>query len=84
MVEPVGELFAALESLSEGLWVDRESLRDAEDRVRALLGGRTGLGPADFREALPVTRKHLMPLLAHLDRVGITQRDGADRAVLEA
>jgi len=38
------------------------------------LGGREGLGPADFREVLPVTRKHLLPILVYLDTRGVTQR----------
>ena len=44
-------------------------------------GGRDGLSPADFREVVPVTRKHLMPLLAFLDGAGITTRTGDLRAV---
>ena len=42
------------------------------------LGGREGLGPAHFRDVLPVTRKHLIPLLGHFDAEGVTHRaDGA-------
>ena len=52
-------------------------IRDVQER----LGGRSGLGPADFRSVLPVSRKHLIPILEHLDRLGITDRRGEGRSV---
>ncbi|HZD05524.1 MAG TPA: SelB C-terminal domain-containing protein, partial [Longimicrobiales bacterium] len=70
-----------LEPLTDDLFVWAETLAGASRRVRELLGGQTSLGPADFREALPVTRKHLMPLLAYLDRVGVTVRRQEGREV---
>jgi selenocysteine-specific elongation factor len=51
-----------------------EVLEEAVRRIGAELGGRTGLGPADFREVLPVTRKHLLPILLYTDKAGITVR----------
>jgi len=69
--------------VTEGLYLDPAQMRDAEARVQSLLGGRSGLGPADFREALPVTRKHLIPILNYLDSTGITLRDGEGRRVPE-
>ena len=44
-------------------------------------GGRGRLGPADFREVLPVTRRHLIPLLAYLDGLGVTVRGDGGRQV---
>lgn len=61
--------------LGDAYWVATDALAEAADRVARELGGRTGLGPADFREVLPVTRKHLIPILAHLDAEGITFRE---------
>jgi hypothetical protein len=49
--------------------------------VSELLGGRSDLGPADFKDALPVTRKHLLPILAHFDQIGVTVRKGNVREV---
>jgi len=63
------------------LFIWSEALRSAGEDVTRLLGGREDLGPADFKEALPVTRKHLLPILAHFDQVGVTQRRGTGRAV---
>ena len=46
-----------------------------------MLGGQAGLGPADFRKVLPVTRKHLIPLLRYLDGIGVTTRLETGRRV---
>ena len=37
--------------------------------------------PADFREVLPVSRKHLIPLLNFFDGAGVTLRDAEGRSV---
>jgi hypothetical protein len=51
-----------------------EVLEGAVGGIRGELGGRTGLGPSDFREVLPVTRKHLLPILLYTDKAGVTVR----------
>lgn len=57
--------------------------REAADRlveaVREQLAGRGPLGPTDFRTAIPVSRKYLIPILEYLDRVGVTARQGERR-----
>ncbi len=66
--------------VGDTFWVAREELNRAAARIVEELGGREGLGPADFREVLPVTRKHLIPLLGHFDAEGVTHRmDGSRR-----
>lgn len=77
------EARGSLRSLGEDFLVWADALAEAEALVVEELGGRTELGPADFREALPVTRRHLMPLLAHMDGAGITVRRGGVRDVPE-
>jgi len=69
-----------IRTVADGYYVGVEVLEAAVARVRELLGGQTGLGPGDFREALPLTRKHLIPLLTYLDGQGTTTRldDGRD------
>ena len=66
-----------------GMWFDEGELE--------LLGEKAGrtvevedLGPADFRDVLSVSRKHLIPLLNHFDGSGVTVRHGAARAVPNA
>ena len=67
--------------VTDAFWALEATLAEAAAAVVERLGGRNGLGPADFREALPVTRKHLMPLLAHLDAAGVTLRTEEGRSV---
>lgn len=81
------ELFRYLEgqgilrAIEADLWVDTSALREAEHAVAQHLSGRSDLGPADFRDALPVSRRYLMPVLAYLDGVGVTIRRGSTRDV---
>ena len=75
------EVEGVLTSLHHGLFVWRDAVEAAIDAVGVELGGRKGLGPTDFREILPVTRKHLIPLLAHFDTRGVTVRRGGGREV---
>ena len=77
----LAEAEGALTLLEDDLFVDAAALARAGGRVQEVLGGRTGLGPADFREVLPVTRRHLLPLLAWFDRAGVTVRRGDAREV---
>jgi selenocysteine-specific elongation factor len=83
----LGELLRFLErhgvvrTIDDGLMVAAEALDAAARAVTERLGGRTGLGPADFREVLDVSRRHLMALLAHFDGLGVTLRRGPARDV---
>ena len=74
----------ALVRLDETLWIASEALEAAARQVQTELGGREGLGPAEFRDVLPVTRKHLLPILSRLDVLGVTVREGATRRVVAA
>ena len=67
--------------LADTFWVTTVALDEAAIRVIEVLGGQTGLGPADFRKVLPVTRKHLIPILGYLDGLGVTTRLEAGRQV---
>lgn len=70
----------AVRQVAEDYFVVTDELDAAVHRIRSTFAGRTGLGPSEFREVLPVTRKHLIPLLNHLDGLGVTLRttDGRD------
>ncbi len=67
--------------VGDAFWVTTDLLNRAAARVVERFRGRSGLGPADFRQALPVTRKHLIPLLAYLDGTGVTERTDGGRRV---
>ena len=71
----------ALRPIADGVYLDARLLDDAIARIQADLGGRSELGPSDFRDILDVTRKHLIPLLNYLDGIGVTVKDGQLRSV---
>ncbi|HEX7117379.1 MAG TPA: selenocysteine-specific translation elongation factor [Longimicrobiales bacterium] len=71
----------AVVAVSTDLYFARDAVREAADAVRRALAGREDLGPADFKAALPLSRKYLIPLLEYFDRTGITVRRGDRRAV---
>lgn len=77
LLEEEGKLVA----LAEQTFMDSETLRKATSTLRHKLGGRSGLGPADFKTAFPISRKHLIPLLEYFDRTGLTVRSGGERSV---
>jgi selenocysteine-specific elongation factor len=70
-----------LVSLDHRLFAWRDAVEAAIHEVKVRMGGRKDLGPKDFRVVLMVTRKHLMPLLAHFDIRGVTVRRGVGREV---
>ena len=86
-VEAVLAFLAANERIrlvGDAFWVRNDMLDRAAARIVARLAGQSGLGPADFREVVPVTRKHLIPLLSYLDGIGITERTDQGRRVAES
>ncbi len=71
----------AVVSLTPELYLSRTVRDQAIEEARRLLAGRGPLTAADFREAIPVSRKYLIPLLEHLDKIGVTQRSGDTRSL---
>ena len=63
------------------LYLDSATLAEAVASVRSSLADKS-LPAAEFRSALPVSRKYLIPILEYLDRSGVTQREGDLRRVL--
>lgn len=68
-------------ALGPELYVVPSVLEDAAAAVRRTLAGRGPLGPAEFRDCIPVSRKYLIPILEYFDRTGVTQRVGDQRLV---
>ncbi len=71
-----------LVNLDEDFFADARVIGKASDEVKKQLSGAKGLGPADFRDVLPVTRKYLIPILSYFDRTGLTIRRGDGREVV--
>ena len=68
--------------LEHDLFMDATAVERLVAAVRGRFAGRSDLSPADFREVVDVSRRHLMPLLAYLDAEGVTVRGGDGRAVV--
>ncbi|MFC1575497.1 SelB C-terminal domain-containing protein [Gemmatimonadota bacterium] len=79
-MEAQGEVVA----LEDGLFLNRTAVNEAGRALVEALSGAKDLGPADFREVFPLSRKHLLPLLRHFDTVGITTRREERRSVARA
>ena len=86
-IEPILDFLRTqgrIHRLGDAFWVDSRSLDAAASSVVEHFAGQGGLGPADFREVVPVTRKHLIPVLAYFDAVGVTHRTETGRQVAAA
>ncbi|HUG39141.1 MAG TPA: selenocysteine-specific translation elongation factor [Longimicrobiales bacterium] len=85
--DPMDELLRYMEAhrlavrLQPGLYLAPAVVERLTGAVRERLGGRSGLGPADFRPIVDVSRKHLIPILEYLDLAGVTVRHGEGRSV---
>ena len=79
------ESLGVIRQISDELFLESGSLDAAAERIRSELGGRRDLGPAAFRDVLPVSRKRLLPLLNYFDGRGTTRRrdDGRDVPVAQ-
>ena len=60
-----------------GLWFAATAVESAAAALRALLDRRSGgFTVSEARDALGSSRKHVLPLLSHLDATGVTRRRG--------
>ena len=81
----LGALLAHLERegtlvrLAPGRWSHASAVSDAASAIRSQMASGKALGIADFRQVLDLSRKHLLPLLEHFDRTGVTVRSGDTR-----
>jgi len=66
-------------SITPEMIVTRETDETARRVVRMIAGQGNPASPGDFREALGVTRKYLIPLLEYMDRIGVTLRTSEGR-----
>jgi selenocysteine-specific elongation factor len=61
----------------DGVYFSASAVEEAGRLIAALLAEHPdGVTVAQVRDALGTTRKHVLPLLAHLDATGITRRRG--------
>jgi selenocysteine-specific elongation factor len=67
--------------LDPDLLIHRDHLDRIVQDVRGHFGGRGDVTPAEFRDVVRASRRHLIPILEYLDRAGITVRAVQGRAV---
>jgi selenocysteine-specific elongation factor len=60
--------------LTPDLLLTASAERDLRDKVLRVLGETDCPTPSEFREALGVTRRYLIPMLEYLDSIGWTER----------
>ncbi len=77
LMDSEGEVFA----LDPDMFFPAAAVWAAGEAVVEALGGSEDLGPAEFKETLPLSRRHLLPLLKFFDRTGITTRRDEGRIV---
>ncbi len=61
-------------AITPEIYVTRDAESEARRIVRTVAGHGSPASPAEFRAALTLTRKYLIPLLEHMDRNGVTRR----------
>lgn len=59
-----------------GLYLDDETARQMQEKVRVALADGKGWTVAQIRDLLESSRKYAVPYCEFLDRVGVTQREG--------
>jgi selenocysteine-specific elongation factor len=62
--------------ISPGGWLGRAALEEAVATLRRAFGDGRPFSASQAREALGTTRRTAIPLLEHLDRTGVTVRQG--------
>jgi selenocysteine-specific elongation factor len=65
--------------VGESVFLHRDAVALAEQKVRALFAQKPELTASEIRQELGTTRKYLIPLLNYLDSRGVTQRKGEVR-----
>ncbi len=69
--------------IEEGVYLHRNAMELAVQKVKAYLEKNGKATVSDLKSLLGTTRKYAVPLLIHLDTLGITERDGDFRYLRE-
>lgn len=69
----------ALVRLAEGIYIHRDALAEARERVRESLRQEGKITVAAFRDLIGTSRKFALPLLERFDAEGLTRRAGDER-----
>lgn len=69
--------------LKDDILLHRDAIAEAAETARRLCREKGEVAPSEFRDAMKTSRKYVIPLLEHLDEIGVTARQG-DKRVLKA
>ncbi|MCK5760981.1 MAG: SelB C-terminal domain-containing protein, partial [Candidatus Delongbacteria bacterium] len=67
--------------LSEGLLISKAILEEGKKLLSAKIKGSGPMKIGEISELLSSSRKYVVPLMEHLDKIGFTERDGDYRKV---
>jgi selenocysteine-specific elongation factor len=70
-----------LVKLASDWWADAGALERARVALTAAIARHGGADTGICKETLGVSRKYLIPVLEHFDRVGVTRREGNRRTL---
>ncbi len=73
-----------LVEIAPGLFLDADVESDVRRKVADRLADGSTLSMGDLRDLVGTTRKYAVPLGEHLDRVGLTRREGDVRLLKDA
>jgi selenocysteine-specific elongation factor len=68
--------------LEPGLIMHSGAIESAKEAIAAYLKDHGEATASELKDVLGTTRKYAVPLLEHLDRVGVTKRVGANRRLI--
>jgi len=76
----VGQLAGEVVNLEGGVHYTVHQIEGIKERLRREYGDKR-FGAGEIRDALGASRKYVIPLLEHLDKLGFTLRTGDQRAI---
>ena len=68
--------------LDEGLYVHARAIEEARGRITRYLEAHGEATVSELKNVLETTRKYAVPILEHLDRLGVTRRAGDKRMLI--
>ena len=69
--------------INEDFLATPQQIENVIETARTAFPPSTPFQVPDFKNLFDLSRKHAIPLLEHLDRIGITKRSGNDRTITE-
>jgi selenocysteine-specific elongation factor len=72
----------AVVKLDEGLYVHARAIEEAKRRITEFLEAHGEATVSELKNVLETTRKYAVPILEHMDRLGVTRRAADKRRLI--